>query len=188
VPIFKVAIYKHTGGILAHESDWQNVYHVQAAGPEDALIMGQTIMNAEMAFHADSQYVTKIVVSDPAKLFFPRTEYHEDVSGERAAVGAVIPQWNVVRVMFHPLSFARPDAKYYRINLGEGDINGQILETGIVTLVQDAVDALLASAAVVVNPAGSQLITATVVDAISMRQLNWHRHSRPGFHRGWVAD
>lgn len=188
VPVYKVQIFKTLDSTVGTSNWWTNTYHVQTVGPEEALIAGESIGNAEAAFHADLVNFWKIRVTDPTHLQFPRTFFFEGVSGERVASGLILPQWNVVDVRLQPLSFARQDAKFYRVQLGEGDVDGAALGATLRSLVQDTWDALIDSVVPVVNPAGSTIITAAVSPLVGMRQVGWHRRTRPGFHRGYIPN
>jgi hypothetical protein len=188
VAVWDVQIWKYTGGFPPFGKQWMNAYHVDVAGPEDAIIAGQGLAAMEAAFHSINQNFWKVVAIDPTHAQFTRSYIFTDLSGERTPSGASIPEWNVVRVGLNPLSFARPCQKYYRIDLGEGDIAGVSVEDAVVTTVQDAWDALIAGVTPVCNPAGSEIATASVSTFLGMRQESWHRRTRPGFHRGYIPD
>lgn len=105
--------------------------------------------------------------------------------GTRVVTGDVLPAWNVVKVQFRAREGGRPSTFYLRPGLTTDDIVGQ----NFVTAFNDAAADFVAAAIAVVgfaDPAGAQMISGNADPQVRMRQMGWHRRTRPGFKRGYV--
>jgi hypothetical protein len=188
MPLFKAAIHKTTmgGPPLA---DWRNVYWVEDTGPDEALIVAESIANAEAAFHSTSCKFTRAVITSPTHTFNQRVHEFTSLVGERAVTeGDIVPLWNVANVLFEPSDFGRPERKYYRVQITRAEFSGYSLTTTLHDLIQSTMDSLVSSTPQLSNPKGTSILSATVESLVGMRQESWHRRSRPGFHRGYVPN
>jgi len=165
-----------------------NDYHVVGNSPAEAEAQGDILVALEKAVFSDTTLFIRIHATEVGS---PGHGFVKDINipGERPAVGAILPPWNVCRVSVKAVDNQYKLFKYLRIGLGEGDVNGQLLESAITDLLQDYVDGLETSTNVV-SPDGDILQTgaSTVYPYIAMRQTDHNRRPRPGFHRGWVAN
>lgn len=183
--VYKCEIVKSLEDSL-NQVTWRNVYHLNTPTINDAFSVADNIISAEAAFHSTNVTFRQKIVSDPTKVERRLTFDFTATHGDRVASGAIIPDWNVMDVVFGPASNHRPERKYYRIQLGEGDIVGSAIDTTIVSDAQAVLDTLVSTVIALCAPNGDSIVGSVVNPLVSMRQLNWHRRSRPGFKRGWV--
>lgn len=184
MPVYKGSIEKALGNTRSAPS-WRNNYWLSAVGPDEALVKLEVIAAAEQAFHSTGVYTRRAVVSDPSHLQNQRST-SIDLPGERVISGAAIPMWNVVTVLFLDLDHSRPERKYYRVELGEGDIDGSHLTVTLFDLVNGVMETLIGGSSAPCTPTGGTILSAEVQGLIGMRQTGWHRRTRPGFKRGYV--
>lgn len=183
--VYKCEIVKGLESSL-NQTRWRNVYHLNTPTINDAFSIADNIVSAEAAFHSTNVTFLQKIISDPTKVERRMSFDYTATHGDRTASGAVIPDWNVIGVLFVPQGNPRPERKYYRVQLGEGDIIGSSIETALVTTVQDVLDGLISVVIALCAPNGDSTAGAVVNPLVQMRQLNWHRRSRPGFKRGYV--
>jgi len=165
---------------------WRNIYHLNTPTLGDANGVADLVLDAEKTMHADTVFYVSKIVSDPTKVERRMTTNYSGVTGDRTAVGAIIPDWNVADVIFGTASNPRPLRKYFRVQLGEGDIIGSEIEAALVTTWQGVWDAAVSTIIAMCAPNGDSVVNADVRPGVGMRQLDWHRRSRPGFKRGYV--
>jgi len=185
MPVCKVTIYKRVVGGTGEE--WTNVYNVNALGPNDAAGIGDSIMAAEQNISPDfiSFYrITASLASGGPSVVVPKSD-----TGNRGSldVNNLLPLFNTVRVTLGD-GQNRPEVKYLRGIMVEADIAGPNLSSETFIDVTDNYAEVLPTILGLCGPSGEPIVTATVQLAVQMRQLGWHRATRPGFHRGWVPD
>jgi hypothetical protein len=183
--VYKLEVVKGLESSL-NQVRWRNVYNLNTPTLNDAFSIADTIVNVEANIHSTNVTMLQKIVSDPTGVERRQAFSFSGVHGSRVAAGAIIPDWNVVGVTFFPASNPRPERKYYRVQLGEGDIIGSTVEAAVVTVIQEQMDAMLGAVIALCAPNGDSVESAEVHSLVAMRQLNWHRRSRPGFKRGYV--
>lgn len=183
--VYKCEIVK-TLDDLTNPAQWRNVYHLNTPTISDAADISDNVLSVEAAIHGTTVKFVKTIISDPTKVERRIIKSWDSTSGDRTITGAVIPDWNVADVEFIPASNHRTERKYYRIQLGEGDIVGAQLESALVTLIQTEMDALVSGVIALCAPNGDSIVNSTAFAAVGMRQLYWKRRHKPGFKRGWV--
>jgi hypothetical protein len=187
MPVYQLELVKALDTVT-NPRTWRNVYHLNTPTLNDANSVADTVLSAEATMHASTvKYVSKIV-SDPAKIERRMQTHYTAVSGDRTASGAIIPDWNVLDVIFEPVSNPRVLRKYFRIQLGEGDIVGSEIDSTLISTFQATMDAMVSSVIALCAPNGDTVVAADVRPGVGMRQLQWHRRGRPGFHRGYVPN
>lgn len=109
----------------------------------------------------------------------------ESIDGTRTVTGDALPAWNVAKLTGRSGMGSRLYVWHLRMGLREPDVNGQILTTDT----QDAITALIAALTTVdaiSDKDGNKITTWGFDQYVHMRQMGWHRRTRPGFNRGWV--
>jgi hypothetical protein len=107
--------------------------------------------------------------------------------GARTVTGDALPAWNVARLQSATTIGARIHTWFLRMGLTENDVEGQLLNSGVMDAIAAFHSALDLTAAF--SDKDGQLFTTWLEsDVVHMRQLGWHRRTRVGFHRGWVAN
>jgi len=107
--------------------------------------------------------------------------------GTRAVTGAALPGWNVARFQASVTDGSRVHTWFLKMGLTEDDVEGQILESAT----QDAISNFLTALQAIggfVDKDGGEFTVFSQDTLVHMRQMGWHRRTRPGFHRGWVPN
>lgn len=162
---------------------WSNRYIVEATSLAEASAQADTIAQAERVFHNQSTLFTYARTSSVTEGDSLYTTTPLNLGGLRADPTDNLPLWNVVRVDVTVLLGGRPSRKYYRLPLGENDVNNYIIIAGTQNLIGDAVNSLIttmiAASTPIVDPDGQDWFSATVVPRVAMRQLHRKRRRRP---------
>lgn len=180
--LFKGTIYKRLTGLNFEQ--WVNVYHVEALGPASALDAMETIAGLEQAVLYDWVNIYRLSVKPAAGGATALRSVNLDgaITGD---INNAPPLFNTARVILGD-EFERTESKYLRGVLQEANIAGFNLSGEVFLQIKAGyVDPLL-DVLGLRGPNGEQILTATLQSAIQMRQLGWHRRTRPGFKRGWV--
>lgn len=109
------------------------------------------------------------------------------LTGARTVTGDALPAWNVARMQGSLGNGSRIHTWWLRMGLTENDVTGQTLESDV----QDAISAFFAAIdlqGTFCDSAGGIFTEWGQDEFVHMRQLSWHRRTRVGFHRGWVAN
>lgn len=185
MPFYKVTIYKHL--IMDPTEKWSNVYTVDSDGEDGALDIGNDIMALETAVHKDYVVFDKITARQDNPLAGSgRQRAVSGVVGEVTGTPSLrLPLFNAVRCIFSDLT-GRPDQKYLRLPIEEGDQSGGFLEEAFKTDIDLNYTTPLVALTGVVSSDHDPYTGSFIQDAIQMRQLSWSRRTRPGFKRGWV--
>lgn len=166
---------------------WTNVYVVDSSNTVTALDDMETIAG----FHADVMYDLAEVYKVSARQYpLGGAGLQRDLALAGAVTpvsGVLLPQWNVAKVTFTSLG-GRPEVKYLRLPLLVESISGQNLTNGVITSLTLSYASPLEAFAPYVGPSGEAHTGSSVQSRIQMRQTDWSRRFRPGFHRGWVPD
>lgn len=166
---------------------WSNNYNVIAANILDAQDYADAIADLEAAVLWDNVAIRKIHVQQVgASSGSTRNVY---VPGERVGAdpNVQLPLWNCVRVVLIAAT-GRPSLKYFRPPLVEVEVEGFNLTTDFTDFFDSTFVAPLTTLGYLCNQAGELIVGYDVYQPVQMRQLGWHRRSRPGFHRGYVPD
>lgn len=168
------------------ENGWSNVYRLEAATADVAMGFLNSIRELEKAISFD-------VVE-----FFYNVIHRDDPGGETLVdrdvstgdlhlefPGGFMPLFNCIRVDFYS-EFGRPEVKYLRTPLAHSDVEGVNLSEDTLARVQDNYLDTMISFSAYVGPGDEAHTGGLVHQAVQMRQVNWHRRSRPGYKRGWV--
>ena len=107
--------------------------------------------------------------------------------GVRVVTGAALPGWNVARFQSSVSDGARIHTWFLKMGLTEDDVEGQILESAVQDAISDFLTALDAIGSFC-DKDGANFVNHSQDNLVHMRQMGWHRRTRPGFHRGWVAN
>lgn len=185
MPFYKGTVYKHL--INDATEVWSNVYNLEAASEQDALSLCQEVALIEQAITKEYVVFTKIAVrlDSPLASAGRQAQLTGMVGSVPGSLTARLPLFNTVRCMFSD-GIARPDQKYLRLPIEEGEQTGGYIDEPLRDLVQISYVAALNETNGVVSSNHVPYTGGTVQEAIQMRQLGWSRRARPGFRRGWV--
>lgn len=185
--IFKVGVFKrlNEGDDLRY---WSNIYRVDAGSLDDALDKAVSIANIEQAVHKDYVRFSRVTaiedVVDPPEGASRVLTGSGDVTGDFTLV---LPRFNTVRCVFSD-GVGRPDQKYLRLPLEEGDVVSGTISVDLSNALALDYVAPITELGFVVSSDQVSYTEGTVVPAIQMRQISWHRRTRPGFHRGYIPN
>lgn len=169
------------------EDHWTNVYAIEAANTVAALDNLAEIAAWEADIMGETAEVYRLYAVTPTP---GSTGAIRDVTLQGlqpvTTPGELLPQWNTVLVKFFNVA-GKPELKYLRLPLYLDMINGQTIKTAVLTTVLTGYASHLEEYEFYVGPTGEPHVGSQVVSVVQMRQTNWHRRSREGFKRGWVA-
>jgi hypothetical protein len=180
--LFKVTIFKRLDAL--DEPQWTNVYNVDALGTNTALDAAEGIAGLEMAVTASPVHVYRVTAKPSAG--GDTAIRAVDIQGE-VVVDPVnlVPFFNTVRVIFTD-SVERSESKYLRAVISEANVEGFNISNELQTFVDENYAQPMLSVLGFRGPHGEVIAAARVQKLIQMRQVGWHRRTRPGYKRGWV--
>lgn len=167
---------------------WSNVYNVDAPDIDEADNRAQAIAELEAAILWDNVVITRLSTK-PATGSGSGTSRAVFIEGERADAdpNVQLPLFNTMLVKLIP-PIGRPSMKYLRLPLVEAEVTGFTLDPTFTSFVNTNYTVPLLALGYVTDESGQSFSGYGFNPNVQMRQLNWHRRSRPGFHRGWVPD
>lgn len=185
---YRTTVYKEFNGAPFLGVRWSNVYWVEVGDAEAAIDVGVILAGHEMAVSYEPIHVYLISAIDPGNPA-ARGNRGVDIPAvlDPAGLGGTLPLFNTTRVRFTG-SIQRPEQKYLRTGANTGNIGSGTWDSEYVTFVQENYADEVASMISIVGPDGDEITAGLVLPQVQMRQQGWHRRSRAGFHRGWVAD
>jgi len=166
---------------------WTNNYNVIAANILDAQDNADAIADLEAAVLWDNVAIKQIEVRQTTSTTGSRRNVF--VPGLRADADPAVqlPLFNAVRVTLIA-SAGRPSLKYFRPPLVEVEVEGFKLTTDFTDFFDSTFVAPLVALGYLCNQAGNLIVGYNVYQPVQMRQLGWHRRTRPGFHRAYVPN
>jgi len=166
---------------------WTNNYNTLAADILEAQDQADEIAALEALVLWDNVAIRVIEVRQVGASTGSRRNVF--IEGERADADPAVqlPLFNCVRVTLIA-GAGRPSLKYFRPPLVEVEVTGFNLTTGFTDDFDTNFVAPLVGLGYVCNQAGNLITGYEVHQPVQMRQLGWHRRSRPGFHRGYIPD
>lgn len=108
------------------------------------------------------------------------------IDGTRTVTGDALPGWNVAKLTGRATTGSRLHVWHLRMGLTEDDVTGQILTSTTQGTITDLIAALTLADAIS-DKDGAKITEWGFDQYVHMRQMGWHRRTRPGFKRGWVA-
>jgi hypothetical protein len=179
--LYTVQVFKNLD--VNPDRHWTNVYHVDAAGLDDAVLAVDPIVTGEVSFHRSNIVFSSARVSTTAEGDNTFTVVPLNENGGRGiSSDQAIPLFNTVRVDIARSTAGRPDRKFYRLPICENDQANFILDSGLQSSIASAVDGMIAAVAALgsgqklVGRLGGDWVSAVVAPAVQMRQL--HRKRR----------
>jgi len=186
--LYKLKTYKHMNDFDGER--WENVYVINVAGPaSDVQPFGEAIVARERAVSYDTVSFDGFAVFPNAggPAGYKQIGYVGQGDLASAGLGGPLPLFNTVKVAFSN-AVGRPELKYLRIGANADNLSAGHWSSELTDLIFDEYVTPLLAIAPYVGPSGEAHTAGSVQTAVQMRQLSWHRASRPGYHRGWVPD
>ena len=173
--LFRAQVNYHRGT----NEKWSNVYHCDAASMLVAEAAWQSTGVPDLQPLLDSTCsISTVLLSDPAGPSFVTIPIN--VGGSKTTSGDLLPLYNTAKVLIPTPGFGRPDIKYLKGNVAEGDQTAGVLtttatgeiDTRFTTLITD----MAAAGAALVSDTGEAYSNCSVQPAVQMRQM--HRKRR----------
>lgn len=185
MPIYVGQIGKQLTGV-PEQKPWVNTYHMETVDETTALNLMLTQAGREMAVTWSIVRAYRTAVRQDSPLASAGLQAVINVQGQRGVTDEqFLPLFNTVRVVFSD-GIGRPDQKYLRLPVFEGEQSLGALSSSLLTLIQDEYVTPTVGDPLIVSSSGANYISGTVIPVVQMRQRGWHRRTRPGFVRGWV--
>lgn len=158
---------------------WSNVYLVGTDDLATATAAMALIYAAETTFHNESTTFDHGVASvfpDSGGVF---TSVPLNSPGDRTDPADNLPLWNTLRVDLTMDGGGRPGRKYYRLPLGESDVNNYVVNTGLTGSIKTTLDGLIADltslGAPWIDEDEQTVATSAPAARVQMRQLHRKR-------------
>jgi hypothetical protein len=185
--LFRVTIYQDIPEVPTIKP-WTNVYYVDTATKDLAAAAGEAIWGIQKGVAKDYVRGFRAVAQSPSSLGSSPSVIDFNTPGEVPGDLALrLPLFNTVRVRLTD-GINRPSQKYLRLPLEEGDIENGTLTGALTDLIASDYSAQLMAFAPLRTDDGVHPTSITGMPDVQMRQTNWKRRTREGFHRGWVPD
>jgi hypothetical protein len=167
---------------------WSNVYHINASSKPNALLSAENVANAYTNMLKDFAEVYNITVQQPSALASSPAVSNNIQPGLKAGdINLMLPLFNTVRAVFSD-GVGRPNQKYFRFPLQEDDVTAGVPTNTFLDDLSTTFLSLLFAVPGFCSNRGVAFTDISAVPLTQMRQQGWHRRTRPGYHRGWVAD
>jgi hypothetical protein len=187
VTIYRLTLVKRVLDGNDTGTQWSNVYHLSEASLAAAVLHAPTIIDLEKTIYPDNVAIVRWAVHNPSA---PNDGQSDAVfvAGTRTTGTAAtqLPLFNVVLFKFLPTT-GRPSLKYLRLPLDESEVSNGVIDSAVTDAISTGWAVPLVADATITDESGNDLIGYGFNPRIANRQLGWHRRTRPGFHRGWVA-
>lgn len=180
--LFRITIHKRLDALNGEQ--WVNVYHIDALGPASALDAGQAVAGIEAAILPQACTIFRIsakAMPDGATAL-RAVSIQGDLDLDPVNL---VPMFNTVRVILTD-DVGRSESKYLRAVIFEANVSGFQISGELRDFINDNYAQPLIGVLGLRGPNGETIESASVQQLIQMRQLGWHRRTRPGFKRGWV--
>lgn len=186
-----MAIYKARGNfkdteLLEDETFSHNFHVVSAVSSDDAWDKAAAIAGnyLDVLCPATIELVS-VSIDNPDAVNGVQTRA-VGTHGTRSVTGDALPGWNVIEFQASTSIGVRKHTWFPRVGLTEDDVDGQVLTAGMQTIFDNFLTALEALNSFV-DKDGELFTIFSASPNVRMRQMGWHRRTRPGFKRGWVA-
>jgi len=183
--VYKARAYFHDPSLIGDEDYTWNFHVASATSSDDAWnkAAAQAENFLDVLCPATIELV-KVNIENPAAVNGLQTRL-VGTHGTRTVTGDPLPGWNVARFQASVNTGARAHTWFLRCGLTEADVAGQLLTATMLGVIDNFLTALEALGTFV-DKDGEAFTVFSRDDRVHMRQLGWHRRTRPGFKRGWV--
>lgn len=153
---------------------WTNVYYL---GPDlttltDAANMAEIVVDTERTIHKTVVNFTRFRVSTITPGDFQYRTVVLNQSGLANVSQDIMPLWDVARVDLTDEGFKRPERKYYRLPLQEGEQSNTDLNPTLIGIINSAWSSALGDPNLtLVGPNGEAITAASTHPRVAMRQL-----------------
>lgn len=185
--VYRVTIFKN---MPDHPTikPWSNVYYCNVADLAAALSFGEVVAAAEADILKEYVQIYKLSAVQPLPEHQPGVSQQMSLNGTVTGDFALmLPLFNAIRITFSD-GVGRPSQKYFRCPLQEDEITGGALISAFIDDINANYCGVLLGVANLVSNSGDSFTDILCQAPVQMRQTDWHRRTRDGFHRGWVPN
>ncbi len=186
--VYTLVITKEFQGVPFLGEKWTNIYHCNTVTASDALNVAEAVAALEMAVSYTPIMVIGCVAYDPGNpndkaRSSPNIPAELDPTG----LGGTLPLFNTVRVVSADAVKAA-EQKYLRLGANAANIGSGTWDGAFITAIETDYAVPISGFIELRGPNDEVITSVTVRPDVQMRQLGWSRRTRPGFHRGYVAN
>jgi hypothetical protein len=182
VPLYKVTLYQRLTALNGEQ--WTNSFWVNQLGPSSALDSGESLAVALMSQSIQACEVWRLAARENGVGEAAVRSITEQGTRDVDPVN-MIPFFNTVRMVLNDTE-GRNQSHYLRGYLAEANVEGFNVSGELRTAMETDVLGGVLGVLGLRGPNGESITGGTIQSAIQMRQIGWHRRTRPGFKRGWV--
>lgn len=174
MPIYRVQVFYQLGTT----GKWTNVYHVSAAGMQDAITAFDASMTAPLRSLLDPQAtMVKYLFSDLIGTQFSTLQ--KNLGGTSTGAGDLLPLFNSVKAYVVAGVFGKPDFKFFKGFVTESLQTNGVLTPGaagyVETALQTGINDMITASAPLVSETGQPWGDVTIQPAVQMRQMHRKR-------------
>lgn len=188
MPIYRLTVEKELTSGLSSGRHWTNVYHMNEPSMVEAVLNAPNVVDIEKTIYPDNVTIIRWSLSDPLA---PGTGQSNvtSVAGTRG-VGTPDTQLPLfVSVLFKFLpAVGKASFKYLRLPLDESEITGGDVNQALLDTISTNYAVPLMGLSYITDESGNSFVGYGFSHHATSRQTGWHRRTRAGFHRGWVAN
>jgi hypothetical protein len=186
--IYRLTITKKLTSGNDSGKGWSNVYHLNEASLAAAVLHAPTIVDLEKTIYPDNVQITRWSVHNPAVRGDGQSDSVAVVGTRTTGTPATqLPLFVAVLFKF-TVTTGRPSLKYLRLPLDEGEISNGVVDSAVLDAISTGWAVPLVADGAITDESGNALTGYGFNHSAVSRQLGWHRRTRQGFHRGWVAN
>jgi hypothetical protein len=178
MPVFRIQVFYQLGNL----GKWSNVWHANAADIPSLQTDVSAIMVPDLQplLHPDCTLL-RTLISDLAGADFQTVE--QNVSGSSSESGSLLPLFNSMKAILTDGGLGRPDLKYFKGFLTEDMQTDGVIEPSqrsaadvrVTTLLSD----MSASSSPLCSADGTEYVSASIQQAVQMRQMHRRRRRTP---------
>jgi hypothetical protein len=182
MPLYRGTVYKVLTANDGHK--WVNNYWVNDTSPELALDRMDDIADIEAAVLPQAVTIYRLTVQPAGggdssiRVVDKQGEIDLDPAN-------LIPLFNTVRVIMTD-NVGRVESKYLRALIFEANVQGYNISGELVDQVNSLYCTPLLGILTLRGPNNEPITSIKTQQLIQVRQIGWHRRTRPGQKRGWV--
>jgi|SRR5215212_1533299 len=170
MPTYQIDIEKSALNPGGQTVFWTNVYHCNAADQAAAVVIGNSLVVLEKTVHAANTTFTKMRTNNVLDDGMSGTITPLTGVGGRTTPSDFLPMYCVARVD-QGKATGRPNRKYLRVFVGEGEQSNGLIGTTLLTLLNNSYGAPMVAMGVICDEAGRLIINSQAISAVQMRQL-----------------
>lgn len=184
MPLYRVTIYKQLTALNGEK--WVNTYYINDTSAALALDRADDIADIEAALLPQAVSLYRLTAKPMAGGDTEMRAISKVGEIDTDPVN-LIPFFNTIRIVLTD-NVGRVESKYLRACIAEANVEGFNISGELKDFAETNYLTPLLGILTLRGPNNEPITGGSVQSLIQMRQIGWHRRTRPGFHRGWVPD